>query len=70
MITIGRHWHDPKIHVKFDNKGVYLELDKDYFIDLLTDKIGNPTFKFTKKAIKTAITECFLEVQARSETHK
>lgn len=66
MITIGRHWHQPQIHVKFDENGVYIELDKEDVIKALVTEIGNPTFKFSKTSIENAIRNCFLKIQESS----
>lgn len=55
IVTISRHWNNPKITTTISLEGIALQMNLDDFIIALKQEIGSITTTFTQKTFSLKI---------------
>jgi hypothetical protein len=54
-IVQSRHWDNPEIKVRIDQKGIEVEISLEDFCKAVVAEIPHPAFTFTRKSLETDI---------------
>jgi hypothetical protein len=62
VVTISRHWDNPKIMTTLSTEGISLQTDLVDFIEALAQEIGPITWVFTDKKFREKLNQAVITV--------